>query len=279
MAYDALYDQFTDQAMGDLTEQLQPRRRQADPRGAGRVRRPVAPARRRRRGRTASSTTRSSRSRSRSGGASRSWSARTRASAATPRPSRSAKLRPAFSKDGTITAGSASQISDGACAVVVMSKAKAEELGLELARRDRCLRSGRRPRLHAAAPAGERDREGDARRRASRSPTSTCSSSTRRSPRSASSRRRELGIDSEEGQRQRRRDRPRPPGGHVRCPDRAAPRPRAEAPRRRHRRGRAVRRRRPGRRPDHPRAPVPVTAVSRRSPRPECGAADLRLGA
>src|SRR5919201_2502325 len=41
-----------------------------------------------------------------------------------------AKLRPAFSKDGTITAGSSSQISDGACAVVVMSKAKAEELGL-----------------------------------------------------------------------------------------------------------------------------------------------------
>jgi acetyl-CoA C-acetyltransferase len=41
-----------------------------------------------------------------------------------------AKLRPAFAKDGTITAGSASQISDGAAAVVVMSKAKAEELGL-----------------------------------------------------------------------------------------------------------------------------------------------------
>ena len=42
-----------------------------------------------------------------------------------------ARLRPAFAKDGTITAGSASQISDGACALVVMSKAKAEELGLE----------------------------------------------------------------------------------------------------------------------------------------------------
>ncbi|GAA3611615.1 acetyl-CoA C-acetyltransferase [Marihabitans asiaticum] len=41
------------------------------------------------------------------------------------------RLRPAFAGDGTITAGSASQISDGACAVVVMSKAKAEELGLE----------------------------------------------------------------------------------------------------------------------------------------------------
>ena len=39
------------------------------------------------------------------------------------------KLRPAFAPDGTITAGSASQISDGACAVVVMSRAKAEELG------------------------------------------------------------------------------------------------------------------------------------------------------
>jgi acetyl-CoA C-acetyltransferase len=41
------------------------------------------------------------------------------------------KLRPAFSKEGTVTAGSSSQISDGAAAVVVMSKAKAEELGLE----------------------------------------------------------------------------------------------------------------------------------------------------
>jgi acetyl-CoA C-acetyltransferase len=40
------------------------------------------------------------------------------------------RLRPAFSKEGTITAGSSSQISDGAAAVVVMSRAKAEELGL-----------------------------------------------------------------------------------------------------------------------------------------------------
>jgi acetyl-CoA C-acetyltransferase len=42
-----------------------------------------------------------------------------------------ARLRPAFGGDGTITAGSASQISDGAAAVVVMSKAKAIELGLD----------------------------------------------------------------------------------------------------------------------------------------------------
>jgi acetyl-CoA C-acetyltransferase len=40
------------------------------------------------------------------------------------------RLRPAFAKDGTISAGSASQISDGGCAVVVMSKSKAEDLGL-----------------------------------------------------------------------------------------------------------------------------------------------------
>ena len=41
-----------------------------------------------------------------------------------------AKLKPAFAKDGTITAGNASQISDGGAAVVVMSRAKAEELGI-----------------------------------------------------------------------------------------------------------------------------------------------------
>jgi acetyl-CoA C-acetyltransferase len=41
-----------------------------------------------------------------------------------------AKLRPAFDKSGTITAGNASQISDGGAAVIVMSKAKADELGI-----------------------------------------------------------------------------------------------------------------------------------------------------
>jgi len=40
-----------------------------------------------------------------------------------------AKLKPAFSPNGTITAASASQISDGAAAVVVMSREKAKELG------------------------------------------------------------------------------------------------------------------------------------------------------
>lgn len=40
------------------------------------------------------------------------------------------RLRPAFSREGTITAGTASQISDGAAALVIMKKEKAEELGL-----------------------------------------------------------------------------------------------------------------------------------------------------
>ncbi|SET81163.1 acetyl-CoA C-acetyltransferase [Natronincola peptidivorans] len=41
------------------------------------------------------------------------------------------KLRPAFKKDGTVTAGNASGINDGAAALVIMSKEKAEELGIQ----------------------------------------------------------------------------------------------------------------------------------------------------
>jgi acetyl-CoA C-acetyltransferase len=42
-----------------------------------------------------------------------------------------ARLRPAFTPEGTVTAGNASQISDGAAAVVVMSQEKASELGVQ----------------------------------------------------------------------------------------------------------------------------------------------------
>lgn len=41
------------------------------------------------------------------------------------------KLKPAFKKDGTVTAGSASGINDGAAALVIMSEEKAQELGIE----------------------------------------------------------------------------------------------------------------------------------------------------
>ena len=39
-------------------------------------------------------------------------------------------MRPAFKKDGSVTAGNASGINDGAAALVIMSKEKADELGL-----------------------------------------------------------------------------------------------------------------------------------------------------
>lgn len=42
-----------------------------------------------------------------------------------------AKLKPSFKKDGTVTAGNASGINDGAAALIVMSKEKADELGLK----------------------------------------------------------------------------------------------------------------------------------------------------
>ncbi len=59
------------------------------------------------------------------------WSSSpTRVSAPEPRPESLGGLRPAFGKDGTITAGNASQISDGGAAVVMTSREKAEELGV-----------------------------------------------------------------------------------------------------------------------------------------------------
>ncbi len=53
-----------------------------------------------------------------------------------------AKLRPAFKKDGTVTAGNASGINDGAAAVVLMSSDKARELGLEPMAKIRAFASG-----------------------------------------------------------------------------------------------------------------------------------------
>jgi acetyl-CoA acetyltransferase len=44
---------------------------------------------------------------------------------------RSPALRPAFNKDGTVTAGNASGLNDGAAAVMMMSAQKASELGLK----------------------------------------------------------------------------------------------------------------------------------------------------
>ncbi len=107
------------------------------------------------------------------------------------------ELRPAFDKSGTITAGNASQISDGGAAVIVMSKAKAEELGVSPARRARQLRPGGRSRPLAPPPAVPRHRRWPWTRPASRSATSTSSRSTRPSPRSGWRRSTTSGIDDD----------------------------------------------------------------------------------
>ncbi|WP_349929786.1 acetyl-CoA C-acetyltransferase (plasmid) [Acinetobacter sp. A1-4-2] len=64
-----------------------------------------------------------------------------------------AKLRPAFKKDGTVTAGNASGINDGAAAVLVMSANKAAELGLQpLAKIKAYSMSGIEPEVMGLGP-------------------------------------------------------------------------------------------------------------------------------
>ncbi|WP_280417741.1 acetyl-CoA C-acetyltransferase [Nocardia carnea] len=130
LAYDGLRDAFTDQAMGELTEArnrgpVLVTREEQDEFAARSHRKAAAawdrgvfddeviPIRLSRRGQEAQLVDRDEGVR-----------ADTTAESLS-------RLKPVFSGDGTITAGSASQISDGAAAVVVMRKAKAEELGLD----------------------------------------------------------------------------------------------------------------------------------------------------
>ncbi|HYR90212.1 MAG TPA: acetyl-CoA C-acyltransferase [Terriglobia bacterium] len=63
------------------------------------------------------------------------------------------KLKPAFKEDGTVTAGNASQMSDGAAAVMVMSESKANDMGLRpLARFVAYATAGVRPELMGIGP-------------------------------------------------------------------------------------------------------------------------------
>ena len=64
-----------------------------------------------------------------------------------------AKLKPAFRKDGTVTAGNSSGLNDGAAAVLIMSDAKAKELGLQpLARIVTSAAAGVEPRTMGLGP-------------------------------------------------------------------------------------------------------------------------------
>ena len=63
------------------------------------------------------------------------------------------KLRPAFRKGGSVTAGNSSGLNDGACAIVLMSKAKADELGIEpMARWVGSAAAGVDPRVMGIGP-------------------------------------------------------------------------------------------------------------------------------
>jgi len=66
-----------------------------------------------------------------------------------------AKLRPAFKQDGTVTAGNASGVNDGAAAMVLMSKEKAAELGIKPLARIRATASfGVAPEVMGIGPVG-----------------------------------------------------------------------------------------------------------------------------
>jgi acetyl-CoA C-acetyltransferase len=64
------------------------------------------------------------------------------------------KLRPAFQKDGTVTAANASKINDGAAALVVMSEARAKSLGVRpIARIVASASAAKKPEYFTTAPA------------------------------------------------------------------------------------------------------------------------------
>ena len=156
------------------------RRVRVHARGAGRVR-----ARRRCRARSPRTTTARSRGRSR-----RSPCRAARATSSIDNDEQPAKaspdkiptLKPAFRKDGTVTAANSSSISDGAAALVLMRRSTAEKRGLDAARRDRRPRDARAGARAVHDGAGRRDRASCTRRPAGRRRTSTSSRSTRRSP-------------------------------------------------------------------------------------------------
>ena len=104
-----------------------------------------------------------------------------------PRPGTTAEklgaLKPAFQKDGTVTAGNASGINDGAAALVVADERAAAGIGRAAAGAHRRVRDGGRRADADGTGAGAGRAQGGRCARASRWPTSTCSSSTRRLPR------------------------------------------------------------------------------------------------
>ncbi len=184
MAYDGLWDAFTDQAMGLLTEDANTGELAFTPRAAGRVLRPQPPARRQ--GLEGRAVRRRGRARLDPAAQGRPHRVQGRRGHPRRHHHRLPRQAPPRVRQGRHHHGrSASQISDGAAAVVVMSKAKAEELGLTwlaeigahgiVAGPDSCLQQQPARAIEKACA-----------KEASAPPTSTSSRSTRRSRPSAS---------------------------------------------------------------------------------------------
>ena len=158
-----------------------------------------------------------------------------------------AKLRPAFDKEGTVTAANASGINDGAAAVVLMKAAEAAKLGkTPLARIVSWAQAGVDPSIMGTGPipasraalkkAGWKDDDLDLVEANEAFAAQACAVN------------KDLGWDTVEGQRQWRRDRHRPPDrrvGRARAGDAAA---RNAAPQRQEGSCHAVHRRRHGHR-------------------------------
>ena len=216
MMFDGLFCAFDDCAMGLGHRALQ-RGRRSLPRASGRLQRPLPRAGRR------GHQGRQVRRRDHPGRACPSaraipwWSTPTRASDPRPPPSPWASSAPPSTRAAPSRPATPSQISDGGAAVIVMSKAKAEELGRHPSRRAGQLRAGGRAESLAAPPAVPRHlggaRQGRAegqRHRPLRDQRGVRRRGVRLGRRSRHQRRCR--------QRQRGRHRPRSPGRDVRAP-------------------------------------------------------------
>ncbi len=169
-----------------------------------------------------------------------------RASAARHDAEKLAALKPAFRAGGTVTAGNASGINDGAAALVIASEEKARELGVEpLGTFVGSAVAGVDPRVMGIGPIPAVRKLLDAHAASTSAQIDLVELNEAFASQS-------LAVDPRarprpgEGERQRRRDRARPPARHERrAPRRLAP-ARAPPPRRPLRPRDAVRRRRPG---------------------------------
>ena len=98
-----------------------------------------------------------------------------------PTPDKIPSLRPAFRKDGTVTAANSSSISDGAAALVLMRRSEAERRGLDAARDDRRARDACAGAGQVHHRARRRDPQAVRQDGLERRPTSISSRSTKRS--------------------------------------------------------------------------------------------------